>query len=50
MQISVHADMKSMKRGICQRKTPKITQSWSNHFWISIANVSVTLQCEKIST
>ena len=44
MKISVHADMKSTKRGIFQQKTPKITQSWSNQFWIPIANVSVTLQ------
>ena len=50
MQISVHADMKLTKRGICQRKTPKITQSWSNQFWIPIANVYVTQQCEKTST
>ena len=50
MQISVHADMKSTKRGIIQQKTPKKTQSLSNQFWIPHANVSVTLQCEKTST
>ena len=44
MQISVHADMKSAKRGIFQQQTSKITQSWSNQFCIPIANVSVTLQ------
>ena len=50
MQILVYADMKSTKRGIFQQKTPKKNQSWSNQFWIPIANVSVTLQCEKTST
>ena len=44
MQISVHADMNSTKRGISQRKTPKITQSCSNQFSIPNANVPVTLQ------
>ena len=36
--------MKSTKRGKLQEKTPKITQSWSNQFWIPIENGSVTLQ------
>ena len=47
MQSLVHADMKSTKRSIFKQKTPKLTQSWSNQFWIPIANVSVTLQYDK---
>ena len=49
VQFLVHTDMKSTKRGKLQEKTPKITQSWSNQFWIPIGNGSVTLQLEKPS-
>ena len=49
LQISVHADIKTTKRGISQQKTPTLTQSWSNQFWNPIANISVTLQYEKTS-
>ena len=50
MQISVRANTKSKNRAISQHKSPKIRQSLSNQFSIPIANVSVTLQGEKLQT
>ena len=47
MHTSVHAYMKSTKRGIFLQETPKKDQSGSNHFWIPISNVSVTPYYEK---
>ena len=49
MQILVQADIKSPKPGVFQQKSPRITQAWSNQFWIPIAHVSVTLQYEETS-
>ena len=49
MQISVHTDMKSTKKGSSQLQTQKSIQSWPNHFWNPIANVSVKVQYEKTS-
>ena len=31
------------------KQTPKTTQSWSNHYWNPITNVSVKVQYEKIT-
>ena len=37
MKISVHAGMKSTKRGMIQHKIPKRTQLWSNQIWNPIS-------------
>ena len=41
--------MKSAKEAIFNQKTPKLIPSWPNHFWNTIANVSIKKQYEKTS-
>ena len=50
MPVSIHTDMKSMKKAIIQEKNPKSIPLWSNLFERPIANVSIKMQYEITST